>query len=132
LYTRRVGGPADDGEGAGDIVAALKLNGSIGATKYGLFGADEAESVGRTFGALRLVRDFSKQNLGLMATWVDRPFLERRATVVGIDHNSLPTPRWNVQTRVFGSDIDDPTGGGRDGRVTLSGDSDTAHSSAHQ
>jgi hypothetical protein len=51
LYTRRVGGPADDGEGAGDIVAALKLNGSIGATKYGLFAADEAEEVGRTFAA---------------------------------------------------------------------------------
>ena len=43
LYTRRVGGPADDGEGAGDIVAAFKLNGSLGATKYGLFGADEAD-----------------------------------------------------------------------------------------
>ena len=51
LYTRRVGGPADDGEGAGDIIAALKLNGSLGATKYGLFAADEAESVGRTFTA---------------------------------------------------------------------------------
>ena len=42
LYTRRVGGPADDGEGAGDITAALKLNGSLGATKYGVFAADEA------------------------------------------------------------------------------------------
>ena len=37
LYTRRVGGPADDGVGAGDITAALKLNGSLGATKYGVF-----------------------------------------------------------------------------------------------
>src|SRR4051812_49128547 len=95
LYTRRVGGPADDGNGPGDITAALKLNGSLGATKYGLFGADEADSVGRTFAAARLVRDFSKQNLGLMATWVDRPYLDRRAAVVGIDHNWRPTPRWN-------------------------------------
>ena len=46
LYTRRVGGPADDGEGSGDITAALKLNGSVGATKYGVFAADEAR-VGR-------------------------------------------------------------------------------------
>jgi hypothetical protein len=105
LYTRRIGGPADDGEGAGDIVGALKLNGSFGATKYGVFAADEAESVGRTFGALRLVRDFSKQNLGLMATYVDRPFLDRAATVVGVDHNWRPTARWNVRTRVFGSDV---------------------------
>ena len=107
LYTRRVGGPADDGVGAGDITAALKLNGSIGATKYGLFGADEAESVGRTFAAARVVRDFAKQNLGLMATWVDRPYLERQAAVAGVDHNWRPTSRWNVRTRVFGSDIDD-------------------------
>ena len=34
-------------------------------------------SVGRTFGALRVVRDFSKQNLGFMATHVDRPYLDR-------------------------------------------------------
>ena len=106
LYTRRVGGPADDGVGSGDITAALKLNGSIGATKYGLFAADEAHDVGRSFGAFRLVRDFSTQNLGLMLTSVDRPFLDRQATVAGIDHNWRPTARWNLRTRVFGSDVE--------------------------
>ena len=114
LYTRRVGGPADDGEGAGDIVAALKLNGSIGNTKYGLFGADEAEAVGRTFAAARVVRDFSQQNLGFMATYVDRPYLDRKATVAGLDHNWRPTARWNVRSRVFGSDIQDDEGDSRD------------------
>src|SRR6185436_919699 len=98
----------DDGVGGGDITAALKLNGSVGNTKYALFGADEAEDVGRTFAAARVVRDFNKQNLGLMATWVDRPYLERQATVVGVDHNWRPTSRLNVRTRVFGSDIDSP------------------------
>jgi hypothetical protein len=106
LYTRRVGGPADDGVGSGDITAALKLNGSVGATKYGVFAADEGESVGRTFGALRVVRDFAKQNLGFMATIVERPYLDREATVYGIDHNWRPTARWNVRTRVFGSDVE--------------------------
>ncbi len=105
LYTRRIGGPADDGEGSGDITAALKLNGSFGATKYGVFAADEGESVGRTFGALRLVRDFARQNLGFMATHVERPYLDREATVFGVDHNWRPTARWNVHTRVFGSDV---------------------------
>jgi hypothetical protein len=105
LYTRRVGGPADDGRGSGDITGALKLNGSIGSTKYGLFAADEAHEVGRTFTALRLARDFATQNLGFMATRVERPFLERNATVAGIDHDWRPTARWNVRTRVFGSDI---------------------------
>jgi hypothetical protein len=119
LYTRRVGGPADDGEGPGDITAALKLNGSFGATKYGLFGADEAESVGRTFTAARLVRDFETQNVGLMATWVDRPYLERQATVVGIDHNWRPTKRWNIRTRVIGSEIDEAGVSSRGDGATL-------------
>jgi hypothetical protein len=127
LYTRRVGGPADDGEGAGDITAALKLNGSLGATKYGIFGADEAESVGRTFAALRLVRDFSQQNLGLMATWVDRPYLERQATVLGIDHDWRPTARWNVRTRVFGSDIDQAGERARDTGATVWADYEMDH-----
>jgi hypothetical protein len=106
LYTRRVGGPTDDGEGSGDITAAIKLNGSLGATKYGVFGADEADAVGRSFGALRLVRDFSTQNLGLMLTQVERPFLDRKATVLGADHNWRPSARWNVRTRLIGSEIE--------------------------
>lgn len=106
LYTRRVGGPADDGEGAGDIIGAVKFNGSLGATKYGVFAADEAHEVGRTFSALRLVRDFSTQNLGLMVTNVDRPFFDRQATVFGLDHNWRPTARWNVRTRLIDSNIE--------------------------
>ncbi|MET0533511.1 MAG: DUF5916 domain-containing protein [Steroidobacter sp.] len=106
LYTRRIGGPADDGRGSGDIVAALKLNGSFGATKYGVFGADEDDEVGRSFGALRLVRDFDTQNLGVLMTSVDRPYLDRKADVLGVDHNWRPTARWNVRTRWIGSQID--------------------------
>jgi Domain of unknown function (DUF5916) len=119
LYTRRVGGPADDGEGSGDITAALKLNGSVGATKYGMFAADEAESAGRTFSALRVVRDFDKQNLGLMATHVDRPWIDREATVFGVDHNWRPNSRWNVRTRVFGSDIEQEGNGTTDSGATV-------------
>ncbi|MET0892253.1 MAG: DUF5916 domain-containing protein, partial [Pseudoxanthomonas sp.] len=106
LYTRRVGGPADDGNGSGDITAAVKVNGSLGNTSYGIFLADEADQAGRTFGALRLVRDFGNQNLGVMLTKVERPYLDRDATVLGVDHNWRPTRRWNVQTRVFGSQIE--------------------------
>lgn len=127
LYTRRVGGPADDGNGAGDITAALKLNGSLGATKYGLFGADEGESVGRTFAAARVVRDFSNQNLGVMATFVDHPYLDRQATVLGVDHNWRPTPRWNIRTRVFGSDIDQGGNSTRDTGATLWADYEMDH-----
>ncbi|WP_368561817.1 DUF5916 domain-containing protein [Pseudoxanthomonas sp. UTMC 1351] len=106
LYTRRIGGPADDGNGAGDITAAVKVNGSLGQTKYGIFAADEADEAGRSFRALRLVRDFSTQNLGLMLTQVERPYLDREATVLGMDHDWRPTARWNIRTRIFGSEIE--------------------------
>jgi hypothetical protein len=127
LYTRRIGGPADDGSGAGDITAALKFNGSLGATKYGLFAADEADSVGRTFSAVRLVRDFSTQNLGLLVTNVERPFLDRTATVLGIDHNWRPTARWNVRTRLIGSDIDQSGVTTRDKGATVWADYEMDH-----
>jgi len=127
LYTRRVGGPADDGEGSGDITAALKVNGSFGATKYGVFAADEAESVGRTFSALRVVRDFATQNIGVMATHVERPFLDREATVFGVDHNWRPTARWNVRTRVFGSEIDQAGDSTSDTGATLWADYEMDH-----
>ncbi|CAN5255744.1 hypothetical protein BH11PSE14_BH11PSE14_20330 [soil metagenome] len=106
LYTRRIGGPADDGNGAGDITAAVKLNGNLGAYKYGVFLADEADAAGRSFGALRLVRDFDHQNIGLMLTQVDRPWLDRKATVLGVDHDWRPGSKWNISSRFIASDID--------------------------
>ncbi len=128
LYTRRIGGPTDDGASAlGDIVAALKLNGSVGDTKYGLFGADEADAVGRTFVAARLVRDLATQNLGVMATYTKRPFLERDATTVGLDHNWRPTPRWNVRTRLLGSDVAEAGGHTRGTGATLWADYEMDH-----
>ena len=127
LYTRRVGGPADDGRGSGDIVAALKLNGSLGATKYGVFAADEAEEVGRSFGALRLVRDFSNQNLGFLMTMVERPFLDRTAEVAGVDHNWRPTARWNVRTRLIHSEIDQAGESTSDNGLTIWADYEMDH-----
>lgn len=127
LYTRRVGGPADDGNGAGDITAAVKLNGSLGQTKYGVFAADEAGEAGRSFNALRLVRDFDKQNLGVMLTRVERPFFDREATVLGVDHNWRPNQRWNVQTRVFGSRIEEAGETTRDLGGTLWADYEMDH-----
>lgn len=127
LYTRRIGGSADDDEGSGDITAALKLNGSLGAAKYGVFAADEADEVGRSFGALRVVRDFSTQNLGLLMTSVNRPYLDRKAHVLGVDHNWRPTGRWNVRTRLIGSDIEQAGQGIRDTGATIWADYEMDH-----
>ncbi len=132
LYTRRIGGPADDGSGSGDITAALKLNGSFGETKYGLFGAHEGDEAGRSFSALRLVRDFSKQNIGLMLTHVDHPFLDRNATVAGIDHNWRPTARWNIRTRLIGSDIETNGDHVRDTGATVFADYEMDRGWRHQ
>lgn len=106
LYTRRVGGLADDLSGPGDITAALKFNGNVGATKYGMFLAEEGDAAGRSFRALRLVHDFSSQNLGLMLTQVEHPYLDREASVLGIDHDWRPSAKWTVRTRFIGSSID--------------------------
>lgn len=107
VYTRRVGGPADDGSGAGDITAAVKANGSFGKTNYGVMLAEEADEAGRSFRVLRVSHDFASQTLGMMATQVDRPFFDRTATVFGIDQNWRPNARLNIQNRLIFSDIDE-------------------------
>ena len=107
VYTRRVGGPADDGSGAGDITAAVKANGSFGKTNYGVMLAEEADEAGRSFRVLRASHDFATQTLGVMATQVDRPFFDRQATVFGIDQNWRPNARLNIQNRLIFSDIDE-------------------------
>ena len=127
LYTRRVGGPADDGSGAGDITAALKFNGSLGRTKYGMFLADEGDAAGRSFRALRLVHDFSKQNLGVMLTQVEHPYLDREATVLGIDHDWRPSARWTLRTRFIASDIEQAGRSTRDSGATVWADYEMEH-----
>src|SRR5690606_5261263 len=110
-----------------DIAGALKLNGSFGATKYGVFAADERDAAGRAFHAVRLVQDFSSQDIGVMATRVDRPFLDRDAIVLGVDHNWRPTPRWNVRTRVIESHIEDSGQSTADTGATLWADYEMDH-----
>lgn len=105
LYTRRVGSAADDGSGPADVLAALKLNGSLGATDYGLLATSERGQGGRDFLAFRAARDFITQDLGVLMTQVDSPFLDRTARVVGIDHHWKPSQRWNVVSQLVGSQI---------------------------
>jgi hypothetical protein len=106
VYTRRVGGPADDGNGPGDIAEAVKFNGSVGTTSYGVLAADERGSAGRAFGAARVVHDFGEESLGLLLTRVDHPFLGRDATVLGIDQHWHPNAAWIMTANVIGTRID--------------------------
>jgi hypothetical protein len=121
IYTRRVGATSDDGESAGDVTAAVKLNGSLGALNYGVFAATEGDDVGRDFYAVRTSRDGDKQGLGAMVTRVQRPCytvdgdtgecLEREANVYEVDHRWTPNPSWSIRTTLVGSDV---TGVGTD------------------
>jgi hypothetical protein len=106
VYTRRVGGPADDGRGAGDIDAAVKLNGSLGTTSFGVLAADERGDAGRSFGALRLLHAFGDQSLGMLLTRVDHPFLDRTATVLGVDDHWHPNTNLTIAANVVGSSIE--------------------------
>ena len=105
IYTRRVGGQSDDGSGAGDVTAAIKLNGSFGDLNYGVFAATEADEIGRDFYALRLTQDFGKQDFGFTATQVNRPYFDRVAHVYALDHQWKPNDKWNVTTQFVGSDV---------------------------
>ena len=106
LYTRRIGGPTDDGEGVGDVAAAVKLNGSIGQVNYGFLAATENDDVGRDFYALRATRESDVHDFGGMLTHVNRPFLDRQASVLSFDHRYTPNAKWDVRTQFVGSDIE--------------------------
>ena len=83
----------------------MKLNGSVGTTSYGVLAADENGEAGRFFGAARLTHDFGDQSLGVLLTQVDRPWLDREASVLGIDHHWQPNSQLTIATNVVGSDI---------------------------
>lgn len=107
LYTRRVGGPADDGSGAGDVTAAAKVNGSFGDLHYGLFAANEGGAAGRDFQAARVARELGAHGIGAMVTRVERPFLDREAEVYAVDHR-WGNDEWNIRTTaVLSSVLDD-------------------------
>jgi len=106
IYSRRVGGNADDGSGAGDVTAAVKVNGSARGINVGVFAATEADDAGRDFYAVRATHDFNGQGIGAMLTRVDRPFLDRAATVAEFDHRWTPNAQWSVRSTVVGSHVD--------------------------
>jgi uncharacterized protein DUF5916 len=108
VYTRRVGGLKPDGTGPADIAGAVKLNGSLGGTSYGVLAAQEKGDEGRSFGALRLLQDYGSQSLGMLATHVSDPFHDRDANVLGIDHRWKPTDHFSITSNIVGSKIDQP------------------------
>lgn len=104
FYTRRVGGPADDGSGAASIHAAVKANGSFDDFGYGVFAASEDDAAGRDFYLLRGTHSDEELVLGVTQTWVERPFLDREAGVTSIDATWKPNTEWNIRPGIVYSD----------------------------
>jgi hypothetical protein len=110
VYTRRVGAAPDDGSaGSADIDAALKLTGSADSLVYGAFAAQEsgyASGDGRLFAATRVAVPLERVRFGHLATWTDRPQLERTALVNAVDAEITPNDWWRIAGQVIRSDID--------------------------
>lgn len=124
FYTRRVGGPSDDGSGAADINAAVKANGSFGDLGYGVFAAQEDGDAGRDFLMARGTHVSEHLTLGLTQTRVDRPFLDRVADVSSVDARWRPNGEWTVQAALMHSDTETAGVSKRDfgGGVTIDWD----------
>ncbi len=132
IYTRRVGGAADDGSGASQIDGALKLTGSLGSTHYGVMAAQEEGEAGRLFSALRLDQDFGAHTLGMLATQVDRPWLDREASVLGVNHRWRPNERLMVKSNLIGSAIDQYGQTRRGSGATMAVDYEVGNGWSHQ
>ena len=111
IYTRRVGAASDDGlRPTTDIDAALKINGSVGKVVYGAFTAVEdryGDDLGRLFAATRISLPLEGFRIGHLATYAERPALDRTAFVNAIDYEVHPQGRWRWSGQVIRSDIDE-------------------------
>lgn len=115
VHTRRIGGDADDGTGAADIDAAVKLNGSLGMLGYGLMAASERGDAGRDFHAARLHYPLAPGlSIGWLGTHVRRPFLDRDAQVQAVDLSWRHRGTLVLDAQVLASDITQ-SGADRDG-----------------
>ncbi len=109
VYTRRIGAAMDDGNAASaDIDAALKLTGTAGSLVYGGFVAQEddyRDGAGRLFAVTRVALPLENARVGYLATWTDRPFLDRDALVNAIDYELATSDDWRISGQVIRSDI---------------------------
>lgn len=109
FYTRRIGGPSDDGGHASNIDAAVKIIGSARYLDYGIFAAKEAEAAGRSFYAGRLVFLAENWTLGAISMYVEHPFKDRTALVNVIDFDMRLGDSIHWLGKLISSNIDSPT-----------------------
>jgi len=108
IYTRRVGGARDDGQGISDIDLALKVSGSGYGLDYGVFAVSErdADEIGKSFGAFRVQRPSEHFDLGAILSHTERPWLERQARVSGVDGEWRASDRLTLRGALLTSHIE--------------------------
>jgi len=125
IYTRRIGASPDEGDGlSADIDGALRVSGSTGSLIYGAFVAQEEgyeHDEGRLFTALRLVLPLEQARLGYLATWTDRPALDRDALINAVDFELAPGEDWRIAGQLIRSDIGTAGLGGSSLSMSLAG-----------
>lgn len=105
FYTRRIGSANDKDGKLSDIEAALKIVGSTGVINYGVFGAKEADDAGRSFYAGRILFPADNWSVGILSTYVERPFLDRTALVDSLDYELNLGNSFRWEGRLVGSRI---------------------------
>ena len=106
FYTRRVGGSLDDGSGAANINGAIKGTGSFGQLGYGVFVATEDGAAGRDAALARVTWGSADFRLGASQSYVERPFVDRVATVTALDGLWQPNEEWLIRPVLMRSDSD--------------------------
>ena len=105
---------ADANTGISDIDAAVRYTQQGESIDLGFLGAIEADSdfsEGRRFYALRSVKNGDASSIGYLGTFVQRPFLDRRATVHSADWVYRPSETVRLSTVAMRSSISESSRG---------------------
>lgn len=123
LYTRRLGGARDDGDGLSDIDLGLKAVASHGRIDIAGMAVRESDpgSVGKSAVATSANMRTAFGGVGLVATYIERPYLDREALVFGTTGNWIPSDRFTAKWALMRSKVDRPAGTveGNGGWITL-------------
>lgn len=109
VHTRRIGSAPDIGNASGsDINAALKYTSNGKQLSYGVFAVTEASeglSHGRDFYVGRLNHKSDDLRVGYLATFVDRPDIDRTALSQAVDYDFDINDKWKLSGQFVNADV---------------------------
>jgi hypothetical protein len=109
LNTRRIGAAPDAGpEGSSDIDLAVKYSIAAERTEWGVLAAredDASVAEGRDFYALRSRWRGESSGIGYLGTFVQRPTLQREATVHALDGQWYPLAGLSLRGQAIATDV---------------------------